>query len=180
VCFLDPQACVTGILVPPATMFLEPSSPVCFQQPCDPCIWLCHLLVVPAGLRDGPPSTISDRVFENELNIAVFRSKEAYDKLLFREALKCAGYDLTNARDVYRCVYVRAHSTKKWCTIARIGHPVRGLRPDKCTRPCTGGRCCVICRSHVMTQNKAQLHVARSCVNYCTAISRLTGLEGMC
>lgn len=44
-----------------------------------------------------------DRVFENELNIAVFRSKEAYDKLLFREALKCAGYDLGNARDVYRC-----------------------------------------------------------------------------
>jgi hypothetical protein len=41
-------------------------------------------------------------VFENELNIVVFRSKEAYDKLLFREALKCAGYDLTNARDVYR------------------------------------------------------------------------------
>jgi hypothetical protein len=57
---------------------------------------------VRAGLRNGPPSTISDRVFENELNIAVFRSKEAYDKLLFREALKCAGYDLTNARDVYR------------------------------------------------------------------------------
>jgi hypothetical protein len=56
----------------------------------------------PAGLCEGPPSTISDRVFENELNIAVFRSREAYDKLLFREALKCAGYDLTNARDVYR------------------------------------------------------------------------------
>jgi hypothetical protein len=62
-----------------------------------------HVGGTPAGLRDGPPSTINDRVFENELNIAVFRAKEAYDKLLFREALKCAGYDLGNARDVYRC-----------------------------------------------------------------------------
>lgn len=58
------------------------------------------------GLRDGPPSTTHDKVFENELNIAVYRAKDAYDKLLFREALKSAGYDLANARDVYRCVYV--------------------------------------------------------------------------
>jgi hypothetical protein len=31
-----------------------------------------------------------------------FVSQAAYDKLLFREALKVAGYDLANARDVYR------------------------------------------------------------------------------
>ena len=31
-----------------------------------------------------------------------FRAKEAYDKLLFREVLKAAAYDLGNARDVYR------------------------------------------------------------------------------
>uniref|UniRef100_A0A383W6K7 leucine--tRNA ligase n=1 Tax=Tetradesmus obliquus TaxID=3088 RepID=A0A383W6K7_TETOB len=64
--------------------------------------WMEEMLGPEAGLRDGPPATMHDRVFENELNIAVFRSKEAYDKLLFREALKCAGYDLGNARDVYR------------------------------------------------------------------------------
>jgi hypothetical protein len=29
-------------------------------------------------------------------------AQAAYDKLLFREALKVAGYDLANARDVYR------------------------------------------------------------------------------
>eukprot|EP00882_Tetradesmus_deserticola_P006429 GHRQ01006765.1.p1 GENE.GHRQ01006765.1~~GHRQ01006765.1.p1 ORF type:complete len:1052 (+),score=503.60 GHRQ01006765.1:66-3221(+) len=64
--------------------------------------WMEEMLAPEAGLRDGPPSTINDRVFGNELNIAVFRAREAYDKLLFREALKCAGYDLGNARDVYR------------------------------------------------------------------------------
>ncbi len=54
------------------------------------------------GLREGPPSTLFDRAFENELNIAVARTHDAYERLLFREALKCAGYDLANARDVYR------------------------------------------------------------------------------
>jgi leucyl-tRNA synthetase len=43
-------------------------------------------------------------VFANEIAIAVLRTKEAYDRLLFREALKCAGYDLANARDIYRWV----------------------------------------------------------------------------
>ena len=30
------------------------------------------------------------------------RAKEAYDRLLFREALKAAAYELGTARDVYR------------------------------------------------------------------------------
>ncbi|KAF8060524.1 leucine--tRNA ligase [Scenedesmus sp. PABB004] len=64
--------------------------------------WMEEMLAPGAGLREGPPSSLFDRVFANELNIAVFRAREAYDRLLFREALKCAGYDLTNARDVYR------------------------------------------------------------------------------
>jgi len=58
-----------------------------------------------AGLREGPPTTLYDRVFENEVNIAVYQAKAAYEKLLFREALKAAGYDLANARDAYRCVF---------------------------------------------------------------------------
>eukprot|EP00878_Enallax_costatus_P006705 GHUV01007030.1.p1 GENE.GHUV01007030.1~~GHUV01007030.1.p1 ORF type:complete len:1031 (+),score=336.93 GHUV01007030.1:253-3345(+) len=64
--------------------------------------WMEESLGPTAGLRDGPPSTTHDKFFENELNIAVYRAKDAYDKLLFREALKSAGYDLANARDVYR------------------------------------------------------------------------------
>jgi leucyl-tRNA synthetase len=60
---------------------------------------------VNAGLREGPPTTLYDRVFENEVNIAVYQAKAAYEKLLFREALKAAGYDLANARDAYRWVF---------------------------------------------------------------------------
>lgn len=38
------------------------------------------------------------------MNLAIAATREAYDKLLFREALKAAAYDLGNARDVYRWV----------------------------------------------------------------------------
>lgn len=40
------------------------------------------------SLRDEPPSSFNDRVFDNEMNIAVAATKAAYDRLLFREALK--------------------------------------------------------------------------------------------
>ncbi len=39
-------------------------------------------------LRDEPPTSFLDRVFDNEMNIAVHRTRAAYDKMLFREALK--------------------------------------------------------------------------------------------
>lgn len=66
--------------------------------------WMDEMVAEGAGLREGPPATLFDRVFENEINIAVFRTKAAYDRALFREALKAAAYDLGNARDLYRCV----------------------------------------------------------------------------
>lgn len=40
------------------------------------------------GLRDEPPTSFNDRVFDNEINIAVTRTRAAYDRMLFREALK--------------------------------------------------------------------------------------------
>lgn len=36
------------------------------------------------GMREGPPSTFLDRVFDNDINTAVHATKQAYDKLLFR------------------------------------------------------------------------------------------------
>jgi hypothetical protein len=51
--------------------------------------WPAEETLAAAGtLRDEPPSSFIDRVFDNELNIAVHRTKAAYDKMLFREALK--------------------------------------------------------------------------------------------
>ncbi|GBF91225.1 hypothetical protein Rsub_03545 [Raphidocelis subcapitata] len=64
--------------------------------------WIEEVLAPGAGLREGPADTVQDKVFANEIAIAVHKTKEAYDRLLFREALKSAAYDLANARDLYR------------------------------------------------------------------------------
>ncbi|XP_022964708.1 leucine--tRNA ligase, cytoplasmic-like [Cucurbita moschata] len=53
-------------------------------------------------LRTGPPSTYADRVFENEINIAVRTTEKNYKDYMFREALKTGFYDLQAARDEYR------------------------------------------------------------------------------
>ncbi|MEW5310396.1 MAG: hypothetical protein WDW38_002197 [Sanguina aurantia] len=65
-------------------------------------VWTEEMLAPGAGLREGGAVTIHDRVFENEMNLAISAAKTAYDGLLFREALKIAAYDLQGARDVYR------------------------------------------------------------------------------
>jgi len=64
--------------------------------------WIEEVLAPGAGLREGEPSTLYDRIFANAINIAIAKTKDAYEKLTFREALKAAAYDLGNARDVYR------------------------------------------------------------------------------
>ena len=46
--------------------------------------------------------TFADRVFDNEINAAVASAGASYDRLLFREALKAAVYDLHAARDAWR------------------------------------------------------------------------------
>uniref|UniRef100_A0A1J3IX15 leucine--tRNA ligase n=2 Tax=Noccaea caerulescens TaxID=107243 RepID=A0A1J3IX15_NOCCA len=55
-----------------------------------------------SSLRKGPPCTYADRVFENEMNIAIRLTEKAYENCLFREALKNGFYDLQAARDEYR------------------------------------------------------------------------------
>jgi len=50
----------------------------------------------------GGPLTFADRAFANEVAIAVAASRTAYDRLLFRDALKAAFYDLQSARDAWR------------------------------------------------------------------------------
>lgn len=66
--------------------------------------WVKEVLASAAAgsLREGPPSTLFDRTFANEMNIAVSRARAAYDRMLFREALQVAAYQLSNARDAYR------------------------------------------------------------------------------
>ncbi|GAV63288.1 tRNA-synt_1 domain-containing protein/Anticodon_1 domain-containing protein [Cephalotus follicularis] len=64
--------------------------------------WMDEVLAVESSLRAGPPFTYADRVFENEINIAVKMTEQHYQGYMFREALKTGFYDLQAARDEYR------------------------------------------------------------------------------
>lgn len=46
-----------------------------------------EVLAATQGMRDGPPATFWDRVFENEINAAVHRTKAAYDDMNFRDVV---------------------------------------------------------------------------------------------
>ncbi|ESQ47006.1 hypothetical protein EUTSA_v10028099mg, partial [Eutrema salsugineum] len=54
------------------------------------------------SLRTGPPSTYADKVFENDMNIAIRLTEKAYKDCLFKEALKNGFYELQAARDEYK------------------------------------------------------------------------------
>lgn len=64
--------------------------------------WMEEVLAAESSLRSGPPSTYADRVFANEMNIAVQVTEQNYRDYMFREALKTGFYDLQAARDQYR------------------------------------------------------------------------------
>ncbi|CAJ2673655.1 unnamed protein product [Trifolium pratense] len=64
--------------------------------------WYEENLAAEATLRTGPPSIYADRVFANEINIAVKTTEQNYSNYMFREALKSGFYDLQAARDEYR------------------------------------------------------------------------------
>lgn len=55
-------------------------------------------------LRSDPREnfTYHDRIFDNDLNRLINACEEAYENLMFREAVKAGFYDLQAARDRYR------------------------------------------------------------------------------
>ncbi|MED6176283.1 hypothetical protein PIB30_086621 [Stylosanthes scabra] len=61
-----------------------------------------EVLAAESKMRTGPPSTYADRVFANDINIAVKTTEQNYSSYMFREALKTGFYDLQIARDEYR------------------------------------------------------------------------------
>lgn len=61
-----------------------------------------EVLEAQGSLRTGPVTLFADRVFENEMNLAVHLTGASYERMLFREALKTGFFDLQLARDEYR------------------------------------------------------------------------------
>lgn len=86
------------------------------------------------ALRSGSFS-FADRVFSNEMDVAVTETERHYEALMFREALKSGWYDPQNARDEYR---VSCGAAGMHADLARrfiemqilLITPVRGGRPQ--------------------------------------------------
>jgi len=64
--------------------------------------WCKENLEAKDSLRTGPLNDFSDKVFESEMNRCIKNSDEAYEKMLYREALKNGFFELQAARDRYR------------------------------------------------------------------------------
>ncbi|EER92418.1 hypothetical protein BDA96_01G434100 [Sorghum bicolor] len=64
--------------------------------------WMEEVTAAESKLRTGPPTTYADRVFANEMNIAIKETEKSYDAFMFKEALTSGFYDLQSARDEYR------------------------------------------------------------------------------
>lgn len=64
--------------------------------------WMEQVIGADLVLRSGPTTSFPDRVFENELNIAIKETQMHYSNYMFRDALKTGFYDLQTARDEYR------------------------------------------------------------------------------
>ncbi|KAG6554492.1 hypothetical protein Mapa_003870 [Marchantia paleacea] len=73
--------------------------------------------VLPAEqtLRNGPYN-FADKVFDNEINIAIVLTEKNYNSLMFRDALKTGFYDFQTARDEYRlsCGSAGMHKDLLW------------------------------------------------------------------
>ncbi|GAA5852819.1 hypothetical protein JCM5353_007630 [Sporobolomyces roseus] len=53
-------------------------------------------------LRRGEANLLWDKIFENEINEAIEQSYQAYDKAMYKDALKMGFYQLLSARDLYQ------------------------------------------------------------------------------
>ncbi|KAI3848056.1 hypothetical protein MKX03_026841 [Papaver bracteatum] len=63
--------------------------------------WMEEILESESSLRSGP-FTYADKVFLNEINIAVTETEKNFNEYMFKGALKTGFYDLQASRDEYR------------------------------------------------------------------------------
>ncbi|GJM94152.1 hypothetical protein PR202_ga10770 [Eleusine coracana subsp. coracana] len=71
--------------------------------------WMEDVIHDGSSLRAGPCNTFTDRVFANEINIAIKETEKSYNAFMFRDALKSGFYDLQLARDEYRLSWRSRH-----------------------------------------------------------------------
>ncbi|MCE5166707.1 hypothetical protein HAX54_024769, partial [Datura stramonium] len=91
-----------------------------------------EVLAVEPSFRNGLPSTYADRVFANEINIAVRTAEKNYNEYMFREALRTGFYDLQAARDEYRlsCGSGGMNRNMLWELLKKDGYVIKAGWPE--------------------------------------------------
>lgn len=64
--------------------------------------WVDEMLKSEANLRTDGPMTFHDKVFSNEMSKQVNATQASYEKMLFKEALRNAFFEMQRSRDKYR------------------------------------------------------------------------------
>ncbi|GAM23585.1 hypothetical protein SAMD00019534_067600, partial [Acytostelium subglobosum LB1] len=66
--------------------------------------WVQEMIDAKAKFYTGAPTRLQDIIFESEINRAIVKADEAYQKSQFREALHTTFFDMINVRDHYKMV----------------------------------------------------------------------------
>ena len=64
--------------------------------------WVREMIAIKDTLRTGPKDSFNDRVFVSEMNRGITETKEFYEKMLFKEALRTGFFEFQASRDKYR------------------------------------------------------------------------------
>lgn len=64
--------------------------------------WVKEVLANTNSFRSGPADTFNDKVFDSEINLKIMETKDNYENMLFKEALRTGFFELQAARDKYR------------------------------------------------------------------------------
>ncbi|XP_051902567.1 leucine--tRNA ligase, cytoplasmic [Hippocampus zosterae] len=64
--------------------------------------WVKEMIANKNNLRTGPADTFNDRVFASEMNSGILKTEQHYERMMFKEALKCGFFEFQAAKDKYR------------------------------------------------------------------------------
>jgi leucyl-tRNA synthetase len=75
--------------------------------------WMEEVTAAESKLRAGPPTTYADRVFENEMNIAIIETEKSYNAFMFRAALTSGFYEGSIPRSLRRELHQHLQPRKR-------------------------------------------------------------------
>lgn len=64
--------------------------------------WVKEMMANKDSLRTGPADTFNDQVFSSEMNAAITRTEQHYERMMYKEALKSGFFEFQASKDKYR------------------------------------------------------------------------------